>query len=253
MGNLIFGFIFVALIFIPLERFFALHKEQRVFRKGWFNDVIHFFVNQFLIQAGVFIIAVVLLIIFRKAIDSSFQASVAAQPKWLQFIEALLIAEIVAYWMHRLAHTLPWLWKFHSVHHSIEEMDWLASARLHPVDQIITKVAVGIPLYLMGFTAETFGLYLVLGTLQAIFLHSNVRIKFGPLRWLIGTPEFHHWHHSNEVAAYNKNFAGQLPLLDLLFGTLHLPKGRMPEKYGINQPIPHNYLKQLAYPFRKRA
>ncbi len=251
LDNLIGAFFVLAFVFVPLERIFALRKSQPIFRKGWFNDAIHFFVNHFLVQLGVFALAVALIVLFRRLVNSDFQAAVAAQPQWLQFLEAVLIADITFYFIHRMAHTIPWLWKFHAIHHSIEEMDWLASARLHPIDQILSRGLVILPLYLMGFSATTFGVYLVLAQFQALLVHSNVRFKFGPLRWFFSTPEFHHWHHANEPAAINKNYAGQLPLLDLLFGTLYMPKGQMPGRYGINDYIPMNYVKQLAYPFRK--
>ncbi len=250
MVKLLVGFVVLLLIFVPLERLFTLRKEQRIFRKGWLNDLIHFSVNNFLVQLGLIFLAILFLPFLRRLVNADFQASVAAQPQWLQFVEAVLIAEVSFYFIHRLSHTVPWLWKFHAVHHSIEEMDWLASARLHPVDLIIGKGFVVVPLYLMGFTASTFGFYLVISAFQAIFVHSNVRINFGPLRWLINTPELHHWHHSDDRGTHNKNFCG-LPLVDWLFGTLYLPTGQMPRKYGIQELIPQHYLKQLTYPFHR--
>lgn len=251
-GNLIIAFLVLFFVFVPMERLFALRKDQPIFRKSWFNDVIHFFFNHFLVKAGFAISAFTVAVLLKSAISPKFQAAVAAQPGWLQFIEALLLGEFAHYIAHRMMHEVPALWRLHSIHHSIEEMDWLASARLHPLDQIITKTITIIPLYVMGFTKETFGVYLVLTAFQALFVHANVRFKFGWLRWLIATPEFHHWHHAAEREAYDKNFAGQLPLMDWLFGTLHLPAGRMPAAYGIKDPVPAGYLKQLAYPFRKQ-
>ena len=249
--NVVAAFIIVLLVFVPFERLFAL-RRQRVFRKGWLTDLAHFFVSYFLVQVGVFLVFVVLTLLLGWAVSPGFQASVAAQPGWLQFLEAFLIAEVAFYLAHRLSHEVPFLWRFHSVHHSIEEMDWLASARIHPVDQVFVKSMMILPLYVMGFTEQTFGVYLALTALQAIFVHANVRFRFGPLRWVFSTPEFHHWHHAAETQAHDKNYAGQLPLLDLLFGTLYMPKHRMPEAYGIAEPVPSSYLGQMAYPFRRR-
>ena len=92
-------------------------------------------------------------------------------------------------------------------------------------------------------------------SLQATFIHANVRFEFGPLRWLLATPQFHHWHHGAEREAVDKNFAVHLPVLDWLFGTFHLPKDRWPESYGLahGKPIPEGYLKQLVHPFRDDA
>ena len=97
----------------------------------------------------------------------------------------------------------------------------------------------------------TFGGYLVFVTLQAIFIHANVRVRFGPLRWLVATPEFHHWHHASDPLAYNSNFAGEFPWIDLAFGTLHLPVGRMPTAYGADEQAPERYFAQLAWPLRR--
>jgi sterol desaturase/sphingolipid hydroxylase (fatty acid hydroxylase superfamily) len=83
-------------------------------------------------------------------------------------------------------------------------------------------------------------------------VHSNVRLNFGPLRWLIASPEFHHWHHANQREAYNTNYAGQLSILDALFGTMRMPEGQMPEKYGVNDPVPNTYILHLIYPFKRR-
>ena len=131
-------------------------------------------------------------------------------------------------------------------------MDWLAAARLHPLDQVVTKVLTIVPLYLMGFSKATFGAYLGFATFHAVLIHANVRFKFGPLRWLITSPQFHHWHHSNEPQAHNKNFAGELPLLDWLFGTFYLPDDRMPTQYGVSERVPTRYFRQMMYPFERR-
>ena len=102
-----------------------------------------------------------------------------------------------------------------------------------------------------GVLTATFGGYLALVTLQAIFIHANVRLRFGPLRWLIATPEYHHWHHASDPMAYNSNFAGEFPWIDLVFGTLYLPVGQKPTAYGVDEPAPERYLDQLAWPLRR--
>lgn len=252
-GRMFFGFLVLFFVFVPLERIFARRKEQKIFRQGFGGDVIHFFVNHLLIQIGLFfVLGLLLLVLDRFLVSPAFQARVAAQPGWLQFLEAVLLAGLGGYLGHRLTHQIPWLWKFHAVHHSIEEMDWLASARLHPIDQIFTRALAIIPLYLMGFTKETFGAYLGISTFWAIFIHSNVRFRFRPLRYLISSPEYHHWHHSAEPEARDKNFAGMFPLFDLLFGTFYLPKDKSPKTYGIDTPVPTGYIQQMLYPFRSK-
>ena len=237
------------LIFTPLERFFALRKEQKIFRAGWLTDAVHFLLNRFLIDGGSLVVIVVLAVFWRWVINPEFQASVAAQPVLLQFAEAVLIVDSLGYFYHRLSHASPLLWKFHAVHHSSEQMDWLAAARVHPLDQIFARAVTFVPLYALGFTKETFGAYLVFAIFVAVFNHANVRFRFRFLRRLIVTPEYHHWHHSNDPEARNKNFSGQLPVLDRLFGTLYLPENKRPQTYGIDEPMPEGYLAQLKFPF----
>jgi sterol desaturase/sphingolipid hydroxylase (fatty acid hydroxylase superfamily) len=236
-------------IFAPIERVFAMHREKKIFRKGFRTDIFHFLFNRFLTDIGTFIAVVFIAILFSWFISSELQTLVASQPFWLQFLEAVLIVNVGAYFAHRLAHTVPFLWKFHSVHHSSEELDWLAAARVHPLDQVFSRALVIVPLYVLGFTKEVFGAYLVLALFHGIFIHSNVRFKFKFLRGIITTPEYHHWHHSNHPEAFNKNFAGELPILDMLFGTYYLPKEKVAKTYGISEPMPKGYLAQLKFPF----
>jgi sterol desaturase/sphingolipid hydroxylase (fatty acid hydroxylase superfamily) len=249
-SGLVFGVVVLAAVFVPLERVFAL-RAQRVFRRRWASDLVHFVVNNLITTLGIAAVVVAVGSLLRAVVPVSFRSDIHQQAGWLQFVEAILIAELGAYWGHRASHRVPILWRFHKVHHSIAEMDWLASGRLHPIDQVFTRSCAVLPLFALGFTRATFGAFLVFTTFQAIFIHANVRLRFVPLRWLISTPEFHHWHHADDPAAYNSNFAGEFPWIDALFGTLQLPKGKMPSKYGVADVVPDGYLHQLAWPFRR--
>ncbi len=246
------GLLLVALIFIPLERLLSLHHEQRVLRKEWKSDLVYLFANRVLIFAGMLVLVVGVGVLTRWLVPTAVRDAVASQPIWLQVIEAIVLADIVFYFTHRLFHTIPWLWKIHAVHHSIEEMDWLAAARIHPIDQVVTKGLSMLPMYALGFSSATFGIFSAIFLWHSLLLHANVRMNFGPLRWLIASPEFHHWHHANQRDAYDKNFAGQLSILDKLFGTLHMPEGQMPTKYGVNDPVPNTYFAHLIYPFKRQ-
>ena len=109
-----------------------------------------------------------------------------------------------------------------------------------------------VPIYVLGFDEGPLLAYLVVVSAQATFIHANVRFDFGPLKWLIATPQFHHWHHADEAEAINKNFAVHLPALDAVFGTMYLPR-RWPRGYGIGsgQPVPDGFMRQLVWPFRR--
>ncbi|TIU26733.1 MAG: sterol desaturase family protein, partial [Mesorhizobium sp.] len=148
-------------------------------------------------------------------------SAVSSQPLWLQLIEIIVIADVGLYWAHRAFHAVPFLWRFHAIHHSIEELDWLAGHRIHPVDQILTKSVSLVPVFLLGFSNSAIALFALIFQAHALLLHANVRLNIGPIRWLIASPQFHHWHHANERAAYDKNFAAQLSFIDKLFGTMY--------------------------------
>jgi sterol desaturase/sphingolipid hydroxylase (fatty acid hydroxylase superfamily) len=237
------------LVFVPLERLFALRREQKIFRQYWANDLIFLFLNGLLVKLGLLAVIVVTIFAASQLVPSSLHAWVGDLPYWVQILAVLLLADLGFYWTHRMFHAIPWLWRFHEIHHSIEELDWLAGTRVHPVDQILTKGVSLIPIVALGFSELAIGVFALLYQWQSVLIHSNVRIKFGPLRFLLASPEFHHWHHSNDREARDRNFAGQLPFLDALFGTLHMPRGQMPSSYGLDKPIPQRYFLQLAYPF----
>jgi sterol desaturase/sphingolipid hydroxylase (fatty acid hydroxylase superfamily) len=252
MARRLVGFLILLVVFGALERLFVLKRDQKIFRAGWRTDFAHFLFSHILLQVALVVVLFPLTVLVRLAIGDSIQQSILAQPPWLQFVEAVLVADFAFYWAHRMTHRVPFLWKFHAVHHSIEQMDWLASARVHPLDQTFTRTVTAMALFVLGFSRETFGAYLALTGLQALFIHANVRLRFGPLRWLISTPEYHHWHHAREPEAIDKNFGGQFPWLDAIFGTLYLPP-RMPFQYGTDTKVPSGYFRQLAFPFRTRS
>lgn len=244
------GLLLIAFIFVPLERLLARRPEQRVFRRGWMNDVIYLVLNG---QATSFCLGALIIGVTMTAgwlVPASVRAAVQAQPYWLQIVEVVVLADSGVYFAHRAFHAVPWLWRFHAIHHSTEELDWLSTWRVHPLDQIVTRGLALLPVFALGFSDFAIGAYVMLYGWQSVLNHSNLRINFGPLRWLLASPEFHHWHHSQDSEARDKNFAATLPLLDIVFGTLHMPRDQTPSKFGLDQSIPATYPAQLIYPFR---
>jgi sterol desaturase/sphingolipid hydroxylase (fatty acid hydroxylase superfamily) len=248
-GGIVIGMVVLAVIFIPLERLFAL-RPRRILRAGWRTDLVHYVVNGAALKAGTVVAVVVVGTGLRAFVPPPVRAAIAASPGWAQIVAALGIATVGGYAGHRAAHEVPLLWRFHRVHHSVREMDWLAASHLHPLDQIFIRSCAVLPLYALGFGRISLGAFVVLTTLQAIFVHANVRLTFGPLRWVIATPQFHHWHHAREPRAYNSNYAGEFPAVDALFGTLYLPAHGWPAQYGIDEGEPAGYLRQLVWPLR---
>jgi sterol desaturase/sphingolipid hydroxylase (fatty acid hydroxylase superfamily) len=244
------------LVFVPLERRFPFRRQQ-LRRPGWKTDVIYYmtgcFVGQFSDAAS---LAAMLLV--RQATGLNFENVAATQPGWVQFLEILVLSDFLAYTYHRTVHTYPWLWQLHKIHHSVRQMDWLSGIRVHPVDKVLGDLFQFTPLFLLEFSNGPLLAYTIWLGFQSFLNHSNVKINFGPLRWIFSSPEFHHWHHCDDPKKYpeahHKNFAPHLVVFDLLFGTAYLrPDRAVPEKYGISEAVPESFWRQMVYPLRRPA
>ena len=238
----------LVLIFAPLERIFPLRAHQGPLRRAWTTDTIYLLVNSFVVKfffVGVLLLALPLI---ERSVPGSLQATVGGLPLWVQFPLAVVIADLGFYLHHRMFHAIPALWKFHAVHHSIEELDWLAAHRVHPFDQVVSNSMSLLPLFALGFSAEAMALHAVCYFVQSHLIHSNTRLRFGPLERLLASPHFHHWHHANHHEAHDRNFGGQTLIWDRLFGTLHQPQ-TFPAQYGAGDDVPPGYLRQMAWPF----
>jgi len=243
----------LALLFVPLERLFPRWPEQGPFRIGWTTDSLHFLGSHVFVQALSFLILLPATALAGLWRPEGVQAFVRAQPLWIQALECVVVADLAQYAVHRLFHQVKWLWPFHAVHHSSVALDWLAGSRLHLVDVLATRSLVLVPLFLLGFAEGALQAYLVFVSFHAVFIHANVRFRFGRLlESLLVTPRFHHWHHAASEEAKDKNLAVHLPWLDRLFGSEWMPAhDRWPEEYGApGDNVPPGYVGQLAYPFR---
>ena len=160
-----------------------------------------------------------------------------------------VVLDALAYWLHRFSHEVAFLWRFHKVHHSSAQLDWVSGLRVLPLDgaflapPFVFLVAAGIPLRATGALA-------VLQLLVGLFLHANVRWRLRPLQRVVATPEFHHWHHANEPDALNHNYSALLPVWDIIFGTWFMPSARRPQRYGIDEPMPTGFVAQLRRPWQ---
>jgi sterol desaturase/sphingolipid hydroxylase (fatty acid hydroxylase superfamily) len=242
----------LGLVFAPLEWLWPIRRT----RPDWprlSTDVAHVFISGSLIRWGSAVLLMGLVASLGAWTPGWVSPQVRAQPLWLQYVELLVLSDLGFYLAHRLFHAVPFLWRFHEVHHSSEHLDWIAAYRVHPVDQVLNATIIALPAIVLGFSPEALLIHGLVYRWHSILLHSNVRVNFGPLKWLVASPHFHHWHHADEDWAYDRNFGGQLILFDWLFGTLNLPSGKMPQKYGLSQPIGEGYLAQLAHPFRPVA
>ena len=245
-------FLLLGLFFVPLERAFAIMRHQSIVRKGLVTDFIYFLSNKYLNQFGQLVLVSIIVPTYHYlAKTNSVTAVENSVPFWIELTEVIILADFLVYWAHRLTHHIPFLWKFHAIHHSNTELDWLAAFRLHFLDQIFTKAISMVPIFLMGFSKETIEINIIFITVHAAFNHSNVRISLPILRYIICTPEFHRWHHSTDPKYAYKHFAGSFAIWDYLFGSGMRMDGSFPKEIGLSNPIPDSFLEQLKYPFQQ--
>jgi len=188
-----------------------------------------------------------------REIVSTRQTWASSLPIAIQAPLILLVGDLLAYGSHRLFH-LRWLWPFHAIHHSSTAVDWLSSVRLHPVNDVVSRIVQVLPLYWMGFSGAALAAFVPFLTFYALVLHANLNWSYGPLRFVIASPVFHRWHHTSETEGLDRNFAGFFPFIDLAFGTFYMPAGREPRVFGIaGEPVPSGVWRQLIYPFRRAS
>jgi len=238
------------LIFVAIEKLFPLYKGQAVFRKEWQTDLKHFAVNHFIVGLILLVVNFLLHHLFGWLQSSSFQQYVQHIQFVPQLLLCILVADLAQYWTHRAYHEVPFLWRFHSVHHSVKTMDWLAGSRQHMLELVFTRVCVLAPLYILGFSEAVMNAYIIVVGFQAVFNHANVHLPWGPLKYVIVTPNFHHWHHASDDEAIDKNYAAHYAFLDYFFGTAVKSTKKFPEKYGVvGDYMPDGFVRQQMFPF----
>jgi len=247
----------VMAIFVPLERLFAA-RRQKFLRRAFFTDLGYYFIGSLVPKLLLIVPLSLLAWGAHRAVPGGLYAFTARMPMGMRLAAALVVGEFGYYWGHRWMHEIPVLWRFHAIHHSAEEMDWLINTRAHPVDVFFGRFCGLVPIYLLGL-AQPLGntldsvplLFALIGSLWGFFVHANVNWRFGPLEWLVTTPAFHHWHHTNDSPALiDKNYAAMLPCIDRLFGTHYLPR-HLPEKYGISGDMPTQLSSQILKPLQR--
>ncbi len=173
-------------------------------------------------------------------------------PLWLQCILILLIQDVLLYGVHRFFHTRL-AWKYHAIHHSPTVLDWMSTARFHPINHFLAFTVADVAVLLLGFSPQALILLTPFNLIYSSMTHANLNWTFGPLRYLFASPVFHRWHHTTEKEGLNKNFASTFPFLDLLFGSFYMPPGRLPEQFGVGESdFPEDFLGQFFHPFRKQ-
>ncbi len=245
----------VGLAFIVCERLWPALPEQRHLRPQAGLDV-------FYLYLGFCLFVVVDLSWIGALADLSRKTTVGAALGQIgdslhglslpvEILVALVIADFFGYWKHRLFHT-RFMWPFHAVHHSSENVDWLSNDRSHPVETIMTSVMQVGPLLALGFAPQAIALVAFLRRTHSVYEHTNLRFAYGRFSYFLVSPSFHRWHHAPDDDVIDKNYANVFSLWDVLFRTYHVPARPAPASLGIAK-FPSGMLGQFIQPFRDLA
>jgi sterol desaturase/sphingolipid hydroxylase (fatty acid hydroxylase superfamily) len=173
-------------------------------------------------------------------------------PIGVQAVLMILTVDFLRYWLHRAAHTNDSLWRLHAVHHSVEQLYWLNTARFHPLEKALQMCLDSLPFLLMGVDPRVLALYYIAYAANGFFQHCNISLRYGLLNYIVGSAETHRWHHSRVPREANANYGNTVIIWDLLFGTWFLPPDREVALLGLHKPLPGTFAGLLKAPFRSR-
>jgi len=254
INNVTFPIVISALIII------GILERINPYRPNWnnndgdiVNDTIHLFITQTLIPR-LFTPLFYIVLAAITALLAHRMGNELWPNHWNLFGQlflALVIAEFGRYWVHRWAHTIPFLWRFHAIHHSPNRLYLLNAARFHPIEKVFFLLPETVPFILLGTNAEVLGMYAVFNSIHGLFQHSNIYLKLGPLNYIFSMAELHRFHHSKIINESNKNYGNNLIIWDIVFGTFFYPKTKEVNTIGLYNPeYPKSYLAQLKAPFQ---
>lgn len=238
-----------AIAFVAFERFAPYNRGQALFRPGFQVD----FVLYNFVQSWVLAVVIGRLIALLDAGTGLSRLGLVSEwPLLLQVTFFVVTHDLYIYLMHRAQHASPFLWRFHEAHHSVPQVDWLSGVRSHPVEILVNQTIEFAPIVLLGASPEVAPVKGAVSAIWGMFIHSNLDVRLGPLRFLVNGPEMHRWHHADQPEAYGRNFATKLAVWDWLFRTAYLPdpRERKAERYGLGYAgFPDGYLRQVIRAF----
>jgi sterol desaturase/sphingolipid hydroxylase (fatty acid hydroxylase superfamily) len=249
-----------SLLFVVLERLWP-RRRQALFRRGIASDIAYLIFNSECLGLFIGLVSIRTIAALDRGLDllhlrqAFYMGAMGGQPAWFQFLALLVTLDFSQWLIHNALHRVPLLWRFHKVHHSVEEMDWIGNWRFHWAEIVFYRSLLYIPAAFLGFSGVVMFWYAVLNTLIGHFAHSNLRFHIGPLKYVLNSPEMHIWHHAHpDSGPIDRNFGITLSIWDWVFGTAHLPAAKDPERLGFAgiESYPGNILGQWLAPFVRR-
>jgi len=260
--NYFWGLIVISLFVWVLEITFPWRKKQSVIRKDFWMDGFYMFFNFFIFSiviSGFYVIIEQMAESAGLSMQSLTLINLSTLPMWAQLLIFFIILDFVQWLTHVLLHKYNFLWQFHKVHHSVEEMGFAAHLRYHWMENVLYKPLKTFGVMILG-GFEPGQAYIVHFIAISIghFNHSNIKITWGPLKYIFNNPVMHLWHHARflpEDRQKGVNFGISLSIWDYLFRTNYIPNESGNIKLGFDdlEQFPKSFLGQLFYGFRKKA
>lgn len=244
----------LASIFVVAERLRPSRPEQPLLRRGWLADVLYVPIH-FLMRVVINgTLAVLLAGWARDHLPPGTTAVLSGAPLWVQVVALLVVLDFFFYGMHRLKHQWHWWWRLHETHHSSVDLDWMSTARFHPLEKVLDRTIYLLPLLFLGVSDEALLVWAAVDAASGMLIHSNLDVRLGPLVYVINSPELHRWHHARDERFQGVNFGNNFSIFDWIFGTAYLAP-ETPRDYGVDDeayPV-GNVWKQFWYAFRPAA
>jgi len=243
-----FWLLLISAIVFSLERFFARHPQQEIVRHDFGQDLFWMvfntqYVSWMLAIMGVYLARWLNTALFHFHFPAPESLGLIAH--WslpLQFVVFLVLKDFLEWNIHRSLHRFPWLWELHKLHHSSQQLDWLATFRAHWGEMIIYKFVIYVPLVILGVDDRVIFAILVFSLFMQELVHANLDWGWGPLRYVLNSPRLHAWHHSVEMhGREGQNFGISLALWDWMFRTAYWPAPQQP-------PAKLGFLEMEIYP-----
>jgi sterol desaturase/sphingolipid hydroxylase (fatty acid hydroxylase superfamily) len=262
-GNYFYWLIGVSAFFFALELLAPWREDQPRFRKDFWLDFFYMFFNFFLFSLIIYNAASdVVVDLFNQflgvfVVTNLVAVKLGSLPTWLQLLTLLVIRDFIQWNIHRLLHRVPFLWEFHKVHHSVEQMGFAAHLRFHWMENVVYRAIEYIPLAMIGFGIDDFFVVYLFALCVGHFNHSNITVPLGPLKYVLNNPQMHIWHHAKEWPEghrYGINFGLTFSLWDYLFRTAVIPHSGRDITLGFDgvEEFPGTFLGQAVWGFGKR-